>query len=55
MRTLKTIKHGLELLDDRRAEAAAAAAAAQSVVMDSDDQGEFDEYEPIDAEQPLRH
>jgi vacuolar-type H+-ATPase subunit H len=55
MRTLKTIKHGLELLDDRRAEAAAAAAAAQSAVMDSDDQGEFDEYEPTDAEQPLRH
>ena len=58
MRTLKTIKRGRhaaeDMLDDRRAEAAAAAAAAQSAVMDSDGEGELDEYEPTDAEQSLR-
>jgi hypothetical protein len=35
MRTLKTIKHGLEMLDDRRSAAAAAASAASAAVMDS--------------------
>jgi ElaB/YqjD/DUF883 family membrane-anchored ribosome-binding protein len=53
MRTLKTIKHGLEILDDRRAEAAAAAAAAQAAVMDSDVQGEIDEYDESDAGEPV--
>jgi vacuolar-type H+-ATPase subunit E/Vma4 len=55
MRTLKTIKHGLELLDDRRAEAAAAASAAASAVMDPDgQQGELDAYDESDAGQPVR-
>jgi len=39
MRTLKTIKSGLELLDDRRATAAAVAAAASTAAMDNDGQG----------------
>jgi vacuolar-type H+-ATPase subunit H len=55
MRTLKTIKHGLELLDDRRAEATAAASAAAAAVMDSDGQeGELEEYDESDAEEPAR-
>jgi hypothetical protein len=54
MRTLKTIKRGLELLDDRRTAAAAAATAASSAVMESDDQGDFNEYFETDAEEPVR-
>jgi hypothetical protein len=45
MRTLKTIKRGLELLDERR-----------SVVVEApieEDQGEVDEYDQADAEQPV--
>lgn len=54
MRTLKTIKRGLELLDDRRSAAAAAAAAASAAVMDNDGQGDLDEYDQSDAGQPVR-
>jgi hypothetical protein len=54
MRTLKTIKHGLELLDDRRSAAAAAAAAAEVAVMDDDGQGDFDEYTTPDQGEPVR-
>jgi cell division septum initiation protein DivIVA len=53
MRTLKTIKRGLELLDDRRS-AAAAAAAAASAALDNDGQGELDEYNQKDTGQPVR-
>jgi len=53
MRTLKTIKRGLELLDDRRA-AAAAAAAAASAALDNDGQGELDEYDQSDTGEPVR-
>jgi vacuolar-type H+-ATPase subunit E/Vma4 len=52
MRTLKTIKRGLELLDDRRAAASAAASAA--AVLELDDRGVPDEYDESDAEQPIR-
>ena len=51
MRTLKTIKRGLELLDDRRSAAAAAAAAASTAVMDNDGQGDLDEYDQTGAGQ----
>ena len=56
MRTLKTIKAGLELLDDRRSAAASAATAASAAVMedDGDDQGDFNEYFESDAEEPVR-
>jgi vacuolar-type H+-ATPase subunit E/Vma4 len=54
MRTLKTIKRGLELLDDRRSAAAAAAAAASTAVMDNDGQGDLDEYDQNGAGQPVR-
>jgi vacuolar-type H+-ATPase subunit H len=53
MRNLKTIKRGLELLDDRRS-AAAAAAAAASAALDNDGQGELDEYDQSDTGQPVR-
>ena len=53
LRTLKTIKRGLELLDDRRS-AAAAAAAAASAALDNDGQGELDEYDQSDTGQPVR-
>ena len=55
MRTLKTIKRGLEVLDDRRSEAAAAAAAASAAVMENDDdgQGDLDEYDESDTGQPV--
>jgi vacuolar-type H+-ATPase subunit E/Vma4 len=54
MRTLKTIKHGLELLDDRRSAAAAAASAAASAAMEDDGQGDLDEYDQSDAGEPVR-
>jgi hypothetical protein len=54
MRTLKTIKAGLELLDDRRSAAAAAATAASSAVMDNDGQGDLDEYDQTGAGQTVR-
>jgi vacuolar-type H+-ATPase subunit H len=54
MRTLKTIKRGLELLDDRRAAAAAAAAAAEPTVVEVDGQGDLNEYNESDAEQTVR-
>jgi vacuolar-type H+-ATPase subunit E/Vma4 len=54
MRTLRTIKKGLELLDDRRSAAAAAASAASTAVMDNDGQGDLDEYDETGAGQPVR-
>jgi vacuolar-type H+-ATPase subunit H len=54
MRTLKTIKLGLELLDDRRTTASAAAAAAATAAMGNDGQGDPDEYYEPDPEQPVR-
>jgi vacuolar-type H+-ATPase subunit H len=54
MRTLKTIKRGLELLDDRRSAAAAAASVASTAVMDNDGQGDLDEYDETGAGQPVR-
>ena len=54
MRTLKTIKRGLELLDDRRVVATAAAAAAATEAMGNDGQGDPDEYFESDPEQPVR-
>jgi len=54
MRTLKTIKHGLELLEDRRVAAAAAAVALASAAMDNDGQGEYDEYDEASPGQPVR-
>ena len=53
MRTLKTIKRGLELLDDRRAAAVAAAAAAAPTEVDNDGQGDLNEYPASDAEQTV--
>jgi cell division septum initiation protein DivIVA len=53
MRNLKTIKRGLELLDDRLSPPAAAAAAA-SAALDNDGQGELDEYDQSDTGQPVR-
>jgi hypothetical protein len=56
MRTLKTIKRGLELLDDRRSAAVEAAsdAAAEAVTVDVEDdaQGDLDEYDQTG--QPVR-
>jgi hypothetical protein len=57
MRTLKTIKRGLELLDERRvvaSSAAAAAAAAATEAMGNDGQGDTDEYYESDSEEPVR-
>jgi vacuolar-type H+-ATPase subunit E/Vma4 len=55
MRTLKTIKRGLELLDDRRVVASsAAAAAAATEAMGNDAQGDTDEYYESDPEEPVR-
>jgi vacuolar-type H+-ATPase subunit H len=54
LRTLKTIKRGLELLDDRRSAAAAAAAAASPADTDNDGQGELDGYDQPDEEEPVR-
>ena len=54
MRTLKTIKRGLELLDDRRAAAAAAVEAAEPTeptVVEDDVQGDPNEYDESDAGQ----
>ncbi|MFI5257997.1 MAG: ATPase [Candidatus Limnocylindrales bacterium] len=52
MRTLRTIKSGLELLDDRRS--AATADAASTEAMASDGQGDVDEYDESDAGEPVR-
>lgn len=50
MQTLKTIHHGLELLDDRRTGAEVAAAPESA-----DGQGDLDEYdEQQDEEEPVR-
>jgi vacuolar-type H+-ATPase subunit H len=54
MRTLKTIKRGLELLDDRRASSVAAAAAAAPGDIENDGQGDSNEYDESDAEQTVR-
>ena len=54
MRTLKTIKRGLELLDDRRSSAAAAVADAEPSAIENDGQGEPNEYDQSDAEQTVR-
>jgi vacuolar-type H+-ATPase subunit H len=54
MRTLKTIKRGLELLDDRRASAAAEAAAAEPTEVEGDGQGDLNEYDESGAEQTVR-
>jgi F0F1-type ATP synthase membrane subunit b/b' len=49
-RTLKTIRHGLDLLDERRAGADGPAPEA-----DTDGQGDIDEYdEQSDEEEPVR-
>lgn len=53
MRTLKTIKRGLELLDDRRAAAATEAAASPEAV-DNDGRGDLDEYDESDTGEPIR-
>jgi vacuolar-type H+-ATPase subunit H len=53
MRTLKTIKRGLELLDDRRAAAMAAAVEAEPEVVEPDDQGDLNEYDESDAGQTV--
>ena len=54
MRTLKTIKGGLELLDDRRAATAAAAVEAEPVAIENQVQGEPNEYDESDAGQTVR-
>ncbi|HEX7612841.1 MAG TPA: hypothetical protein VF371_08705, partial [Candidatus Limnocylindrales bacterium] len=54
MRTLKTIKRGLELLDDRRVAASSAAAAAATEAMGNDGQGDPDEYYERDPEEQVR-
>ena len=54
MRTLKTIKRGLELLEDRRSSAAAAVADAEPSAIENDGQGEPNEYDQSDAEQTVR-
>ena len=54
MKTLRTIKKGLELLEDRRSAAAAAAAAASSAVMEDDGQGDVDAYDETGAGEPVR-
>lgn len=54
MRTLKTIKRGLELLDNRRAAAAVEAAAAAPTEIDNDGQGDLNEYDESGAGQTVR-
>ncbi len=54
MRTLKTIKRGLELLDDRRAVTAAATEEAAPSPIESDDQGDPNEYDESDAGETVR-
>jgi vacuolar-type H+-ATPase subunit H len=54
MRTLKTIKRGLELLEDRRSSAAAAVADAEPSAIENDGQGEPNESDQSDAEQTVR-
>ena len=55
MRTLKTIKRGIELLDDRRATAATAEAAeAEPTEVENDGQGDLNEYDESDAGQIVR-
>ena len=54
MRTLKTIKHGLDLLDDRRSAALAAEADAAPADVENDGQGDLDEYQETDAGQTVR-
>lgn len=54
MRTLKTIKRGLELLDDRRVVASSATAVAATEAIGNDGQGDTDEYYESDPEQPVR-
>jgi vacuolar-type H+-ATPase subunit H len=54
MRTLKTIKGGLELLDDRRSAAATEAAAASDEAVRNDGEGDLDEYDESDAGEPVR-
>jgi vacuolar-type H+-ATPase subunit H len=55
MRTLKTIKRGLELLDDRRSVAIESQLdESPAVTLDRDDQGGFDEYDESDAGEPVR-
>jgi vacuolar-type H+-ATPase subunit H len=54
MKTLRTIKKGLELLEDRRSADAAAASAASSAVMEDDGQGDVDAYDETGAGQPVR-
>jgi ElaB/YqjD/DUF883 family membrane-anchored ribosome-binding protein len=58
-RTLKTIRHGLNLLDERRSSADEIAGQdgedGQDEPDDEDDQGELDEYDqPSDEEEPVR-
>ena len=58
-RTLKTIRHGLNLLDERRSSADSMAGQdgqdGQAEPEDEDDQGELDEYDqPSDEEEPVR-
>ena len=55
-RTLKTIRHGLNLLDERRSSADSMAGQdGQAEPDDEDDQGELDEYDqPSDEEEPVR-
>jgi vacuolar-type H+-ATPase subunit H len=54
MRTLKTIKRGLELLDDRRAAPRQQPPRHRRRSMDNDGQGDLDEYDESDAGQPVR-
>jgi len=54
MRTLKTIKRGLELLDDRRAAAGIETTPPTPQVVAGDDgQGDLDEYDTSDAGEPV--
>lgn len=53
-RTLKTIKHGLDLLDDRRSVALAGEAEAAPADAENDGQGDLDEYQETDAGQAVR-
>ncbi len=54
MRTLKTIKRGLELLDDRRSAAAGTATEAEPAAVEGDGQGEPDEYEQSNTGETVR-
>jgi hypothetical protein len=52
-RTLETIRHGLDMLDDRRA--SSELTAGQDGQDGQDGQGDLDEYdEPSDEEEPVR-